>query len=471
MFLLPVRRCENRGFLEGFGWGAIVGAIIFLIVVGFSAMFYSDTIKTDHTKQVIFMTAAGKPTDDKDIQKAIEILRKSLTTNGLSFTDLKDSLTTDNVKANLQLAIGEWSRLEPIMKDSSAYDHLDYRARDWNDWLILAIKIFLIGLCCWNSLAYWAMSNKFFDFSTYHDVNPNRQLSLTYPWTKVSAILLIPFYLPYLIISQPLLLIIRIIYGIYLIIRIPFVKLARKKEARVVVRQQKTRKPQKPLQKKEVVMMERAKKEFDKNRAEYVKFFRSRIGILTKGTEDELRGLESHSRRLSNDLEDTDRKIAMKETEVDKLRKLASTKNSFTDEQIAQEFNKILSIPGVVALELKDKTLKIYTEPIRVEHEGLFYLIGRLMISFCLVGNGITVKNIDPENGPGDEQHPFAPNESGSFCFGSIRESLTGFIDNMEYYALVAATMTAVRSVDGASSSSIKKWRVAGYAKRKKGKK
>ncbi len=470
MFLLPIRRVSSAGFLKAVLWGVGIGSIICAIIIGFVAIAWTDTVKNDNFKLEMFQVASGKTTSDESLNKTIDILHRSVAEEKTSFVDLKDSITDEKVRNNLQTAFAEWERLEPIIKDAEAIKDLDYHPRDWGDWLILSIKVFLIGLCCLMSLVYWLVSIRFADFNSYDDVNPGQQSSLTYPWGTALGIVLIPFYLPFIVISQPLLFVSRVIGSIIFSIRWVFRKIFPKNLNMPAPKlQTSVSNSKKKQEKREVIAMEQAKKNVKRHQSEFINFFRSRIGTLINEAEEKITELIGMSENIAKRLEENDRKIATGERELERLRRIALIKDKFSDDAIIQEFEKILTIPGVSAMDMSEKhILRIYTAEIKVEDDGILYLIGRLIISFDLSNASIKVMNIDPENGPGNEQHPFAQNRDGSFCFGKINETLRDFFANMDYYALVAATMTAVRSVSGASSTTIKKWRMIGYAKKKK---
>lgn len=471
MFFLPIRKVRSSGFFYAFRWGAGIGAIVFLVVIGLVAAFWTDVVDDDKTRSQIFLAASGKPISDKDVVMAVELVRKSFVSEKISSAELKavkDSLAADKA---FGFAMSEWKRLEPILKDHSAYDRLDFDPDDWGDWFRVSLWIFFIGVACWTSLAYWLISADPLDFNGYRDVNPERQASVTYPWATPLAIILLPFYLPFIFVTQPLLFVYRLIRGIILLI-VSLVKRAvpqpRSRSVEQVKANISAKKRKNPPPKKELVLMEQAKQDLKKSKQEFVKFFRSGIAGLVLKTEEGLTTLERESSRLSEKLEQVDRSIAVKEKEVESLKALAGRKIGSSDDIIASELDRILAIPGVVALSVKDKIFMIFTEPIKVEYEGEVFLLGRFILRFDMQSAVITVKNIDPENGPGREQHPFAPNESGNFCFGTIDGALGEFSKNMDFFALTSAAMTAVRSVSGASGSKIKEWRRVGYAKKRK---
>ena|GEM_PF-3989516 len=471
MVFLPIRKVKSSGFFYAFKWGAGVGAIVFLIVIGFFAAIWTDAVSKDETKSQIFLAASGKSISDKDVTMAVELVRKSFLSQKVSSADIKavkESLAADKA---LGFAVSEWKRLEPILKDASAYERLDFDPDDWGDWLRISLWIFFIGVSCWASLAYWLISADPLDFSGYRKVNPERQASVTYPWATPLAIIFLPLYLPFILITQPLLFVYRLIRGIIFLLIAVVKRILPKPKPRSVqqvkaVASSKRRKN--PPPKKELVLVEQAKNDLKKSKQEFVKFFRSGIKGLVSRSEESLVNLERESSRLSEKLEQVDRNIAFRENEVENLRSLANRKISSSDDVIASELDRILAIPGVVALSVKDKVFTIFTEPIKVEHSEEIFLLGRFILRFDMESANITVKNIDPENGPGNEQHPFAPNQNGNFCFGTIDEALTEFSRNMDFFALASAAMTAVRSVSGASRSKIMEWRRLGYAKKRK---
>jgi hypothetical protein len=52
---LPIRRVGSSGFFYAFKWGAGIGAIVFLVVIGIFAALWTDTVDTDKTKSQIFL--------------------------------------------------------------------------------------------------------------------------------------------------------------------------------------------------------------------------------------------------------------------------------------------------------------------------------------------------------------------------------------------------------------------------------
>lgn len=107
------------------------------------------------------------------------------------------------------------------------------------------------------------------------------------------------------------------------------------------------------------------------------------------------------------------------------------------------DFEELLSLPGVHAVELEGLHIRVLTNPIVLEHEARRYLIGDFAIDLDLE-RGIQVVNL---NNPGQKSgwdHPHV--QAGQPCLGNLREGFEKLLAEYQLVPLVSMLIQFLES-------------------------
>lgn len=129
------------------------------------------------------------------------------------------------------------------------------------------------------------------------------------------------------------------------------------------------------------------------------------------------------------------------------------------------EFDKLLTVPGVLGVEIKGKILKIYTSMIRIVEAGATYRIGRFRIEISMAGGEGSLKFFNLTNGgkgpgytrPGgfpegwamtfNRHHPHVK-EDGFPCLGNLGEAIPRYILANQYSVVAILALQFLQTVN-----------------------
>lgn len=210
--------------------------------------------------------------------------------------------------------------------------------------------------------------------------------------------------------------------------------------------------------------------------------------------EDRIRSRElfvkANSKRLEKTIEKKRKEIYTFEERVDVLqqeiiklvRRSADAQRSLDQMEIfkpealkvyEKEFDNLLSIPDVVKIEVVDETIKVFTNMIYIEWEGVVKKIGEFLILINTVTGSIKFLNLTNNgNGPGyilpqgydasrsyNRHHPHV-NKDGEACLGNMTDAIPRYIGEYQYSVVALLAIKFLKSVntDDDAGKGIKWW-------------
>lgn len=167
---------------------------------------------------------------------------------------------------------------------------------------------------------------------------------------------------------------------------------------------------------------------------------------LTEEIDEIKRKIEEVKQKLSrsgNEIQEYQRSIGKKNGEIKEIEKSLEEKNR---PEAAEEFEKILGIPMVRAVDVENALIRIYTETINIEHDGKIYEIGDAIIKLDVYGNDVRISIIGGTSRGRD--HPHSLSRNSEFCFGDYSSDIYNHISSGNYYQATLIILHSLQTIE-----------------------
>lgn len=156
-----------------------------------------------------------------------------------------------------------------------------------------------------------------------------------------------------------------------------------------------------------------------------------------KALDENINNLRQRLEKMGTELERMQREYFAEIAKKGKLEKEPET----VDEDLLREFEKILSLPEVAALEIFEDKIKIYTGTVRKLHGRKIYILGDYIINLGHCNGRFTSANLQIENPVSTHFknmiHPYV-NDKGFFpCLGGATSAIYSLLEQQEIFAAV----------------------------------
>lgn len=159
---------------------------------------------------------------------------------------------------------------------------------------------------------------------------------------------------------------------------------------------------------------------------------------------------------------------ALKEALAEKQRAFSVLEHTSMNEQktieiYEKEFDKLLSVPGVLGIDISDGKICVYTKMIRITYRDIVYRIGKFRIEiptegdvkglkfFNLTNNGEGPGRTNPRgfdaNSEFNRHHPHVKS-SGHACLGNIGEAMMEYISSYQYSVVIILAIKFLETVE-----------------------
>lgn len=217
---------------------------------------------------------------------------------------------------------------------------------------------------------------------------------------------------------------------------------------------------------KEIRKLEKQFEEIVRNATENIENSKKNFEIFYKnvlGTEMEnkrslINTFRTKLSTLGLEIETTQKEI-LKATkqEID----IKNTIASVDSEKTAEEFKNILNLPLVKAVEISDESnlINIYTKKIFIDYNGKRFEIGNFLISLNMRYNSKEIKNLTSTTNY-TRHHPYNSCDfSTSFCFGSMDAVIFKALRDNNILLATTLILQALQTGGGDSTEKIDYWR------------
>ena len=164
------------------------------------------------------------------------------------------------------------------------------------------------------------------------------------------------------------------------------------------------------------------KEAFEERRAlyreRYVTECRRRIDQETDSARNKVSELETEVERHRMGLVKNSRELKFQLTKFNSLESL-SMSEELRREKFGQEFDKFCEMPHIEWLEISDGRIRLYTDTVQIDYEGVRYKVGDFEIVIYVDGD-LKVNNLTHRVGQCDHPHIM----EGKPCLGNLSESI-----------------------------------------------
>lgn len=127
-----------------------------------------------------------------------------------------------------------------------------------------------------------------------------------------------------------------------------------------------------------------------------------------------------------------------------------------TASDYSNKFDELLKIDKVLAVEVADNSLNVYTDTIYIDFNSARYEIGMFKIVVPIFTCTVYVYNLCSTH-PSKWDHPYGT--GGGFCFGNLGNFISNALNKKEYASAVVAILQALQSAQGDNQSAVQQWR------------
>jgi hypothetical protein len=186
---------------------------------------------------------------------------------------------------------------------------------------------------------------------------------------------------------------------------------------------------------------------------------RAYVEVVTRFFEDQLAFTEEELAAAEQRVAALSKELVQAVRAVHKARKHSRALQTTGDADLGareREYEEVLQMRRVRALEADGSAIRILTEPILLEHGGRRYLIGEFSIDLDLNGT-ITIRNLKNTISKGGWEHPHV--QGGMPCLGNVRDGLLKLLGEGEIVPLTSMLIQFLESYDPDTAySKIDSW-------------
>lgn len=199
-----------------------------------------------------------------------------------------------------------------------------------------------------------------------------------------------------------------------------------------------------------------AQNHLDESRRLWVNYFSSELKSQKNQLQETVSRCRSHLSELGQRINQAQKELADSQKKLSICEKGYEQKKGQTDKDCLREFDRILSLPKVITIKIKNETLKVFTDTIYINYNMGRYEIGKFSIEVNMRDNSIFIHNLCSTH-PNNYYHPYAKN--GNFCWGNMYNAIFSALYKKEYNVALIYILKAMQSPAGDNPGGVTKWR------------
>jgi hypothetical protein len=151
-----------------------------------------------------------------------------------------------------------------------------------------------------------------------------------------------------------------------------------------------------------------------------------------------LQELERDLRTSGRQMHSLERRLTLAERRLTDLGHLQAS-----EEALVRDFDRLVGLPGVTDVEVRDGVLRVFTDAIAVNYGGRQYRMGRFRLDLHFDGR-VFLRNLTDRYETYDHPHV----ENGRACLGNIQEWMQRLLGQREFVAACEVLLHYLRTVN-----------------------
>jgi len=188
---------------------------------------------------------------------------------------------------------------------------------------------------------------------------------------------------------------------------------------------------------------EREREILNRSRAAYVRECGRRLQSTIEATRKSIEQAERTIRDCQKQITEAVRAQAGFRKKLEQL--LISS--AAAEKQFADEFDKLLQVPGVSSVRVADGVVQVFTDQVYIEYDGRTYDIGKFRLDIYTSGSNGGVRAFNLTRTVGDYAHPHIK-KNGQCCLGNIADGVAKLIGEYQYSVLAQVMLQYLRTVN-----------------------
>lgn len=201
----------------------------------------------------------------------------------------------------------------------------------------------------------------------------------------------------------------------------------------------------------------------EQSRENWAKIFIDALKGQKDGFKSEIKAMRTQLVNLGSQIEAKQKDLAIAEQDLKDLETAIKTKSSRNIEEYKGEFDRILALSNVKAVEVVDgRRISVYTGRIVLTEKikGKRYLIGYGFEIFIGIGRTPEIKVRNLANTCVNKyHHPFSIDDTDNFCFGAMNDIVKDLLKKRDYLTLIIVALEAINSAEGSDIKDLRLWK------------
>lgn len=453
-----MRYNDFGNFFDGYiSKGFVVGAVCILLGLVFGALFFDIRQSGLKKENMLYLAIQGKEVENSTVKEAAELImsmvtkrdKDSLIEHLLVVEKLEELGGTNNFY--LKLIFNKKGKIISLAQGKIKPSELLVKTTEWRVfwswWSILSILILILACTinlCWE---------------TFDD---GESLFL-WPWNKwwvyPSILLLSLVLIPAMAIEIAVRVIVFIIKKIVKFFN-QAVDFSFRNRSKTKAERQKVRKLSLELEEKKQVafkMIEEIKKGSSAAKTKWSKIYLYDVEKRTWKLRERVDQLRLYLSELGQKIGSVQKDLAESQRQLSEWEKTLEQQKNKKQEDCFRDFDQLLSLPHVEAIEITDEQLRIYTDVIHIDYGfRKRYEIGIFVIKIELDYDNVSLENLSSTH-PNGYYHPYVV--GNIFCWGALSGPISQALHRKEYFVAVQYILQAMQSAEGDNRSKVTEWK------------
>lgn len=176
---------------------------------------------------------------------------------------------------------------------------------------------------------------------------------------------------------------------------------------------------------------------------------------VANNLQDEVSSNRDELINLGDQIKITQFNLAKSERELTEYKSNLENLKNKSKYQFILDFEQILKIKHVAAVDVNCAKLSVYTEMVYIDYQSKRYQIGIIVIDIDIEKlSFLKLTNLCSTH-PGNECHPYGSN----FCWGGLNNSIRNTLKSGEFASTIEFMIQAIHSAQGDNPDKVKEWK------------